>query len=68
MPRMPAHVPDGSSGPLLGFNEAEARMPRMPPRATRRSGATRCFNEAEARMPRMPREASMKVSEASVLQ
>src|SRR5579872_4164818 len=37
-----------------GFNEAEARAPRMPRRTASGFAGSRSFNEAEARAPRMP--------------
>src|SRR5579883_734659 len=37
-----------------GFNEAEARAPRMPRLLWITTGLLRGFNEAEARAPRMP--------------
>ena len=40
---------------MIGFNEAEARAPRMPRAgATERVASVSRFNEAEARAPRMP--------------
>ena len=38
---------------LIGFNEAEARAPRMPTVAMILAASEPCFNEAEARAPRM---------------
>ena len=41
----------------IGFNEAEARAPRMRPLLAHAGRLFRRFNEAEARAPRMQRSA-----------
>jgi len=50
---MPDVIPSRDQ-PFLGFNEAEARAPRMLPGTATIDAVTAGFNEAEARAPRMP--------------
>ncbi len=53
---------------IIGFNEAEARAPRMGGKGVPTRMSYLCFNEAEARAPRMAGEYLAKVSPAELLQ